>query len=44
MLMLLGLFEGIDSEREIAWRAADSLSLRQFLGYGDFREGSRAST
>jgi transposase len=33
-LMLLGFFEGIDSERGIAWRAADSLSLRQFLGYG----------
>jgi transposase len=33
-LMLLGLFEGIDSERGIAWRAADSLSLRRFLGYG----------
>ena len=32
--MLLGFFEGIDSERGIAWRAADSLSLRQFLGYG----------
>jgi len=32
-LMLLGFFEGIDSERGIAWRAADSLSLRQFLGY-----------
>jgi transposase len=33
-LMLVGFFEGIDSERGIAWRAADSLSLRQFLGYG----------
>ena len=32
-LMLLGFFEGIESERGIAWRAADSLSLRQFLGY-----------
>ena len=30
-LLLLGYFEGIDSERGIAWRAADSLSLRQFL-------------
>ena len=27
----LGYFEGLDSERAIAWRAADSLSLRQFL-------------
>jgi transposase len=33
-VMLLGFFEGIDSERGIAWRVADSLSLRQFLGYG----------
>src|SRR5215471_638719 len=32
-LMLLGFFEGIDSERGIAWRVADSLSLRQFIGY-----------
>ena len=30
-LLLLGYFEGLDSERAIAWRAADSLSLRQFL-------------
>jgi transposase len=30
--LLLGYFEGIDSERGIAWRAGDSLSLRDFLG------------
>ena len=30
-MLLLGSFEGLDSERTIAWRAADSLSLRQFL-------------
>src|SRR5690554_4900120 len=30
--LLIGYFEGIDSERGIAWRCADSLSLRQFLG------------
>jgi hypothetical protein len=29
----IGYFEGLDSERAIAWRAADSLSLRGFLGY-----------
>ena len=28
----MGYFEGIDSERGIAWRLADSLSLRDFLG------------
>ena len=32
-LLMIGYFEGIDSEREIAWRVADSLSLRAFLGY-----------
>ena len=31
-LLLVGYFEGIDSERGIAWRAADSLTLRDFLG------------
>jgi transposase len=25
-------FEGIDSERGIAWRASDSLSIRSFVG------------
>ena len=30
--LLVGYFEGIDSERGIAWRLADSLSLREFLG------------
>ena len=33
-LMLIGFFEGIDSERGIGWRVADSLSLRQFLQIG----------
>jgi transposase len=32
--LLIGYFEGLDSERGIAWRSADSLSLRKFLGYG----------
>jgi hypothetical protein len=27
-------FEGIDSERGIAWRVSDSLSVRDLLGYG----------
>jgi transposase len=31
-LLLIGYFEGIDSERGIAWRIADSLTLREFLG------------
>lgn len=33
-LLLAGYFEGIDSERGIAWRAEDSLSLRCFLSIG----------
>src|SRR5512145_26371 len=33
-LLLVGYFEGLDSERGIAWRAADSLAVRQFLGLG----------
>ena len=33
-LLLIGFFEGIGSERGIAWRVADSLSLRRFLKYG----------
>ena len=32
-LLLLGYLLGIDSERGLALRAADSLSLRRFLGY-----------
>lgn len=31
-MLVLGYFEGLDSERAIAWRAADSLSVRSFLG------------
>jgi transposase len=33
-VMMIGFFEGIDSERGIAWRIADSLTLRQFLAIG----------
>jgi len=32
-MLMVGYFEGIDSERGIAWRCSDSLSLRNFLGY-----------
>lgn len=31
-MLLVGHFEGIQSQRGIAWRCADSLSLRKFLG------------
>ncbi|MEZ6049632.1 MAG: transposase [Planctomycetaceae bacterium] len=30
-MLMVGYFKGIDSQRGIAWRCADSLSLRQFL-------------
>ena len=33
-LLLIGYFEGLDSERGMAWRAADSLGLRRFLRIG----------
>ena len=33
-MLLVGYMEGIESERGIAWRVADSLSLREFLGLG----------
>jgi len=32
-MLLIGYFEGIDSERGIDWRCSDSLALREFLGY-----------
>jgi transposase len=31
-MLLVGYFEGIESERGIAWRCSDSLSLREFVG------------
>jgi transposase len=31
-LLLIAYFEGLDAERAIAWRAADSFALREFLG------------
>jgi transposase len=32
-MLMIGYFEGLDSERGIEWRCADSLALREFLGY-----------
>jgi transposase len=32
-MLLIGFFEGLDSERGIDWRCSDSLTLREFLGY-----------
>ena len=33
-LMTVGYFEGLDSERGMSWRAADSLAIRSFLNLG----------
>ena len=33
-LMLVGYFEGLDSERGMSWRASDSLAIRSFLELG----------
>jgi transposase len=33
-MLFVGYFEGLDSQRGIAWRCADSLGLRSFLGIG----------
>jgi transposase len=37
-MLLIGYFEGIDSERGIAWRCNDSRTLREFLGYSMTQE------
>ena len=42
--ILLGYFEGIDSERGIAWRLADSLSMRKFIAYAMTEETPDHST
>jgi transposase len=42
--LLLGYFEGIDSERGIAWRLADSFSLREFVGYALYEPTADHST
>ena len=38
-MLMIGYFEGLDSERGIAWRCADSLTLREFLGF-ELTEGT----
>ena len=43
-LLMLGYFEGLDSERGIAWRAADSLAVRSFVGLGLAAAGPDHST
>lgn len=37
-MIFIGYFEGIDSQRGIAWRCDDSRSLRRFLGYAPHQQ------
>ena len=37
-MLLVGYFEGLGAQRAIAWRCADSLSLRKFLGLASHEE------
>ena len=43
-MLLVGYFEGIGSQRGIAWRCSDSLSLRKFLGLAATDESPDHST
>ena len=43
-MLLVGYFEGIGSQRGIAWRCSDSLSLRRFLGLATTDESPDHST
>jgi transposase len=43
-MLFIGYFEGLDSERGIAWRCADSRSLSEFLGYVPTEETPDHST
>lgn len=43
-MLLVGFFEGIESERGICWRCSDSLSLKKFLGFEPHEETPDHST
>jgi transposase len=43
-MLLVGYFEGIGSQRGIAWRCSDSLSLRKFLGVSATEESPEHSS
>jgi transposase len=43
-MLFIGYFEGIDSQRGIAWRCDDSRSLARFLGFGPGEETPDHST
>ena len=37
-MVFIGYFEGLDSQRGIAWRCADSLSMKEFLGFSAYEK------
>ncbi len=43
-MSLVGCFEGLGSERGAAWRCADPLGLREFLGYEPTQQAPDHST
>jgi len=43
-LLFMGYFENIGSDRELAWRAADSQSVRAFLGLSHYEPTPDSST
>ena len=43
-MLFVGYFEGLDSQRAIAWRCSDSLSLRAFLGIAHKKKLLRGKT
>jgi transposase len=43
-MLFVGYYEGIGSQRGIAWRCSDSLSLREFLGIAPDRQSPDHST
>lgn len=43
-MLLVGYFEGLDSQRGIAWRCRDSRSLCSFLGLGPMEESPEHSS
>jgi transposase len=43
-MLLRGYFEGVASERGIAWRCRESLSLREFLGFDPTETSREART
>ncbi len=43
-MLFVGYFEGIQSQRGIAWRCSDSLSIRSFLGLAEDKRSAEHSS